>query len=403
MLLNIAWRNLWRSPYRSLLIIFSVVLGLWSGVMINAIYFGMGKGRMEVAIRKEVSHIQIHHPEFTLEDGQKYFLDIKNAEKELSGDDRIEAFSLRSIGNAMIANASSTRGVVLRGVDPEAEAATRRLKEMVVEGDYLDTTIHNELLIGQRLADRMNLYNGDKVVLTMTDTANEITAASFRVSGFYRSSNAPMDERNVYLLKSDLDDLLLTHGAFHEAAVLLSSDDSLDASYQDISRAFPNAKVETWKTISPETAYVIDVLDQFALVFMSIILLALAFGIINTMLMAVLERRRELGMLMAVGMNKLRVFAMVVYETLLLTMVGMPIGLGLAWLTVNSLKKSGIDMSALSGDSLEEFGYSSVIYPYWPADNIMQTVLLVFIAAIISSIFPSWKALRLRPVEAIRN
>ncbi|MEZ4920492.1 MAG: FtsX-like permease family protein [Saprospiraceae bacterium] len=108
-------------------------------------------------------------------------------------------------------------------------------------------------------------------------------------------------------------------------------------------------KVETWKTISPETAYVITSLDAFAMVFMVIILLALAFGIVNTMLMAVLERRRELGMLMAVGMSKTRVFFMVLWETILLSVVGMPIGLLAAWFSVKLLAKTGIDMSAYDG------------------------------------------------------
>ncbi|MEZ4920490.1 MAG: hypothetical protein R2792_15410 [Saprospiraceae bacterium] len=119
MIFSIAWRNLWRSPYRSLLIIFSVVLGLWSGVMINAIYYGMGIGRMDMAIRQEVSHIQIHHPEYGADEEQAHLMSESRLLPVLSSDARIEAFSFRTCSNAMLANAAGTRGVTVRGVYPE--------------------------------------------------------------------------------------------------------------------------------------------------------------------------------------------------------------------------------------------------------------------------------------------
>ncbi|MCB0474456.1 MAG: ABC transporter permease, partial [Flavobacteriaceae bacterium] len=208
---------------------------------------------------------------------------------------------------------------------------------------------------------------------------------------------------NVFVRKTDLDRLIGTDGRAHEAAILLHRDDDLDPVFQQLKQALPQLQIERWQEISPETALVLSSLDTYSLVFIFIILLALSFGIINTMLMAVLERTREIGMLMAVGMNKLRVFGMVVLETIMLAVIGAPAGLLAAWLTTLWLGHTGINLGAIMGESLRDFGYAPVIYPVLPWHNVVQTMQLVLLTAVVAAIFPALKALRLKPVEAIRT
>ncbi|MEO1450144.1 MAG: FtsX-like permease family protein, partial [Bacteroidota bacterium] len=145
-------------------------------------------------------------------------------------------------------------------------------------------------------------------------------------------------------------------------------------------------------------------MDQFMWIFVGIIVLALTFSIINTMLMAVLERTHELGMLMAVGMNKARVFGMIMLETIFLSMVGVPIGLIAAWGSITWLSGvgRGLDLSAFS-EGLSEFGMSSVIQPQLDSHFYWQVMLLVAIASILAAVYPALRALKLKPVEAIRS
>ena len=133
-----------------------------------------------------------------------------------------------------------------------------------------------------------------------------------------------------------------------------------------------------------------------------IFMLALIFGIINTMLMAVLERIKELGMLMAVGMNKMNVFFMVVLETIFIALIGAPIGMLLGLMTTSYLHRVGIDLSNWS-KALEEFGMSDVVRPSLNTETFMIIVLAVVITAILASVYPALKAIRLRPVEALRK
>jgi ABC-type lipoprotein release transport system permease subunit len=160
-------------------------------------------------------------------------------------------------------------------------------------------------------------------------------------------------------------------------------------------------QTETWQEIAPELGYADEMMKQILYIIIGIILLALSFGIINTMLMAVLERKRELGMLMSVGMNKTKVFTMIVVETLFISLVGGPLGVLLGFVTITYFGSAGIDLSVV-GKGLEEFGISTMIYPKLESSFYLNVTIMVMIAALLASIYPAIKALQLKPAEAVR-
>ena len=161
-------------------------------------------------------------------------------------------------------------------------------------------------------------------------------------------------------------------------------------------------KIKDWKKIAPELAYADEVMETWLFLIMIIIMLALIFGIINTMLMAVFERRKELGMLMAIGMNKSKGFTLILVETFFLSLIGAPIGMLLGALTINLTSETGIDLSIV-GDGLQSVGLSNIIYPIIEPKFYFLTGILVFLFTLIAAIYPSKKALKLKPTEAIRT
>ena len=154
--------------------------------------------------------------------------------------------------------------------------------------------------------------------------------------------------------------------------------------------------------ISPELNLFNEQMSSSTGIITAIIMLALIFGIINTMLMAVLERTKELGMLMAIGMNKGKVFLTIVFETLLLSMIGAPIGMLLGWLTIMATNRTGIDLTSYQ-KGLEQFNMSGMVYPSLTPDTYVTVAFAVFITALLASIYPARKAVKLRPVEAMRK
>ena len=201
--------------------------------------------------------------------------------------------------------------------------------------------------------------------------------------------------------KEDLQKVLGKGQAIHEIGIICNAFEDATKVAQGINTFSPKNKAETWGEIAPELGYAQEMMSGIIYIFMSIILVALSFGIINTMLMAVLERKRELGMLMSVGMNKRKVFYMVIFETLFISFVAAPAGIIISYLMISYFGTHGIDLSAV-GEGLEELGIGTRVFTQLPVEHYINISLLTFFLTFLSSIIPARRALKLDPAEAVR-
>jgi len=399
-----AWRNIWRNKMRSLVIMFSITVGLFAGIDILALYRGMINARIRTVIDAEVGHLQIHDARFTQDYDPKFI--VSNGPEALYAIRKlpaVKAAAARSVSFGMLATATGSSGVQINGILLEQENELSQLDKKITEGNLLNNARKNEVLIGKKLAKKMKLKCRSKLVLTFTDTTGGIVSGAFRVAGIYQSANAPLDERNVYIRMVDMNSLLNIGASFHEIAVLLKKDDALPSTQRSLEQLFPRYKIENWKEISPETDLLVKTTNQLSFILMAIIMLALAFGIINTMLMAILERTREIGMMVALGTTKIKIFLMVLLETTFLTLAGAPLGILIGWMLTEYYAKHGLDLSGMGREMMSSFGYSTTIYPEFPSDKFVGVLLIVFATAIVSSLLPAKKALQLQPVQALRR
>jgi ABC-type antimicrobial peptide transport system permease subunit len=166
---------------------------------------------------------------------------------------------------------------------------------------------------------------------------------------------------------------------------------------------FPSLSVQDWGEINPTLLMSLEWMSMYGIIVVAIFLLALSFGIINTMLMAVLERTRELGMLGAIGMSKGRIFRMIMLETVFLTLLGSVAGVVLGAAVIAPSMQSGIDLSFMMEDMFEDYGFGSIVYPILDVQMFLQILVLVMLAGILSAIYPARKALKLKSLEAIRK
>ncbi len=402
-IITISWRNVWRNKSRSITILLAIAFGLWGGIFATSISAGMMNQRFRTSIEMQVSHLQIHNPQFLKDDNVKF--SIPRAEAiiaHLNADTTVKAFSARTISNGMLSTATLTKGIKILGVDAIHEAVTTQLSTCVIEGNYLSDKGRNPVLIGQKLADKLKLEIGSRVVMTFTDLEGEIVSASFRVEAIYRTSNTMLDETRAYVRQQDLQNLI---GAeiVNEIAVLLKDIDGVNPYISHLKAEFPENEIRSWGQISPDLLYMNEMAGETLLVLLVIIMLALAFGLLNTMLMTVFERTRELGMLMAVGMNKTKVFIMILLETAFLTITGAIAGGILSAVTIYLTGRTGIDLSSVGGDSLNDYGIDSMVYPALFPGFFTDILVLVLLTSILSAVYPAYKALKLKPSEAIRK
>jgi len=403
MLFKIAWRNIWRNHTRSLVVIAAVAVGLFAGMFMIAFFQGAVKQEIDSTVETQLSHLQFHNPAFIDDKDANYTIYNGRAIIDiLKRDINVKAVSGRVITTGMISSSSTAAGVEIHGIIPGDEKTISSISQDIVEGTYFTGLKKNEIVIGKKLSEKLGVKLHNKIVLTFQSKSGDLTAGSFRIAGIFRSRNSTFDEITVFTQFGDLAALLGTGNEVHEIAVILKDGQKVEQVTKMYKKAYPLLLVQTWKELSPQIALLTGVMDQMMYIIIGIILLALMFGIINTMLMAVLERQREFGMLMAIGMNKPRVFFMILLESVMLTCAGIPAGILLAIGTVGYLSKHGIDLSSIS-KALSQFGFSNIIYPDLQHSVFLPIILMTAFTAVLSAIYPAIKALRFKPAEAIHK
>ncbi len=403
MLWSLSWKNVWRNKLRSSVVIVAIALGIFAGVFLIAFMNGMVEERIETVIRTEISHIQIHQPGF--QENIDFSLKMNNADslvEEIEHVTHVTAVSKRIVISSLVASAEANTGVKIMGIIPEKEMNVTDISTKIIEGNYFDDR-KNAVVIGKKLAEKLKVSLNKKIIITLQDINTNITSGAFRVSGIFETDNYLYDQATIFVRYSDLCLLTGLSGTeAHEIAVLLDDNKNLETVKQSLIKMFPEPDIQKWTEISPEAGYLESAMGQYAFIFMIVILLALCFGIINTMLMVVLERVRELGMLMAIGMSKLRIFFMIMLETVYLSLTGGAIGMIVGYLISKHLERVGVDLYFWK-EAYSSMGYSSFVYPQIDLPIMAFIAVMVIIAGIISAVYPAVKALRLNPAEATRT
>ena len=402
-LIKIAWRNIWRNKLRSLVVIISIIFGLLGGIIMIAMSYGLNEERMNNAVDTYLSHIQIHNNSFSEDYNIKHTIDNLNLiEEALNNDERVISYTKRIVLNGMLSNSNGSYGIQVKGVDPDTEIKVTNTYDKIIDGEYFKSKRDNTILVGKKLADRLNLKLKSKVVITFQDENYELTSLLFRVEGIFRSGNSRYDETNVFVKNISIIKNLPRFNGYHEIPILLNDINLRGEVKKDLIPISTNNIVEGWDDISKELAYANEMLAAVLYIFMMIILSGLSFGVINTMLMAILERKKEIGMLMSIGMDRYKIFLMISMETIFLSMIALPFGLILSYVIVEYYSVVGIDLSIVEA-GLENFGVGTRLYFKVPNEEYFIVSFMVLIISIVSSIFPSIRALKINPVEATKT
>lgn len=405
MILFIAWRNIWRNKLRSLVVILAVTLGLFGTLFMIAMSNGMVVQKIDASINNELAHIQIHDTAFIQDPSLHFFIENSDQiEQEILQIPGVKSVCSRIKAMAMASTAATGAGIMVNAIDPEKEKMVSEIHRYIIEGDYFEKESRSApIVISKKLSTKLKAKLGSKIVITIQHTSGELAYGLFRVSGIYKTANDLFDEPNIFIRKTDLAALTgFSSGNASEIAILLDDTEMTDLTAGLIREKHPLLSVLSWKELEPLLAGMSSMIDQMAYLLLIIILIAMAFGIINTMMMSVLERTRELGMLMAVGMNRGKVFTMIMMETVFLALVGTAAGIVMSAVTIHYTGISGINFSKWT-EGFESWGYSAMIYPSLYTRFYFGMTVLVIITAILSSIYPARKALKFNPAAAVRQ
>lgn len=406
MVLKIAWRNIWRNPWRSAIVLLAITFGLWGSNLISALANGMVLGQIGTAINSEVAHITLQEKNYPLQEELKYNFEQDQVEEKLDQLPEDVEYSHRVVVAGMLSSAGSIQGLTFLGINPETEKSVVDIHQHIVKGNYFDSlTSASPILISQKTADDLKVKLNSKLVANFPDVNNEVVYGLFRVIGIYKTNNQPYDEQNAFVLHHDLSAMLhLDSNLVQSTLVKHVNTDDLDVRSlkQKVEELLPGYSVQSWEDLKPELVISRDMMAKYMYIVLIIVLVALVFVIVNSMLMVILERTKEIGTLRALGMNKTKVVLMIFYETVIQSMLGGVLGTLFSYIVVQYFQMNGLQFDSVS-KGLEAYGYPSVFYPYLPLESYIVSIVLVFITALLSSIPPVRRALKLNPSTAIRS
>lgn len=403
---QMAWRNVWRYRRRSLLTILTIALGLAFNILMRGIGDGFHEQMVDNSVRAGIGHIEIHHSGYQHDPALlKTLADPALVRKVVPQTPHLRGFSFRVLGDGLASTAENSTGVRIIGIDPAAERTVSTIDRAIIAGGFLDKGTSRPILIGERLSQSLSAHLHDKIVLLVQAADGSMGAQLFRVAGIFRSGSPDLDRGVVYLLRQDAQSLFALGDRVTEAALLLDSSQAVADAEQFLNQRLAGTPVEVlpWYVVEPFLRQFIDLDDAFFYVIVLILFIVISVGILNTVMMSVLERVREFGVMMALGTKPGQIVRLVMQESAALAVVAVAVGAVLGSVATILFAYYGIDLSHYAAGASALGITTTVIHPELTLRNLVVSDLSVMIVVLTVALYPAIKAAGLRPVEAIRH
>lgn len=406
MYLQLAWRNIWRNPRRTLVIMTAVIIGIWSMVFLGALMRGMVVSMLENGKATLTGDIQIHQLGFRLDPSIELTMTHPDALRSILEQtlppgsiitDRIRV-------SAVISNARHSQGITLAGIAPRSEARISFIGNPLAQGTYLEENDMRGILVGQALLDLFETEPGKKLILTSRDALGGIASRAFIIRGVFNAEMEDTEKSTAFVSLAAAQAMLRAGSGISEAAILLPGGmDAPTVAARLKENLDPAAyEIHTWQELLPMLSSYLDMFDGFMYIWFLVIFVAMGFGIVNTTLMAVFERIREFGLLKSLGMKPFRIIVSVLTESFLLLVMGIAAGNILGILSISALADTGIDLRAFARGA-QHFNVPRIIFPSLEFRDLAVANLTVMLLGLLVCLYPAIKAARITPVEAMRT
>ncbi|MBU0516867.1 MAG: ABC transporter permease [Proteobacteria bacterium] len=407
-MIRLAWRSIWRKRWRTLITVGSIGLGLSVAVFFIALGEGIYAQLIDDVVRMQAGHLTCEHPDYRRAPAVDLYLrDVTGLRSKIDALPRVEQTKLIVLGQGVARTARTAAGVSIMGVEPAVEHRTSLLARRIVAGRYLRAGDRARVVIGAKLAERLRLRVGRKLVLMTNDAKGKLVQRLARVVGVFRTGSVEMD---AYFIQAPLGYARRLFGLPADAAtqlgVILRRPEDQDRVKVTIARMVRGRRVEVyaWEEILPELASYIRLDWGSNIVFQALLMILILFTIFNTILMSVLDRRREFAVLLAVGTPPSLLRRQVFCETALIGLIGCALGVLVGGLGAWAVQVWGLDLSALTSGELDVsgFAFSSTIRAKVTPGLLLTTAGGVWLITLGLSLIPMRRLGRLSLVDELR-
>jgi ABC-type lipoprotein release transport system permease subunit len=409
---RMAWRNIWRNPRRTVLTILAVAFACVLLVFMLSFQFGSYETMINASVRIHTGHLQVQAEGYRENrEMRRVIADPAPVRKALDGIAAVEAHAARARAFALVSSEDRTYGVMVEGIDPDAEARVSTLEDIVRQGRYLKAVPEEgglpEALLGHLLARNLDVCVGDELTVLGQGRDGSIAATVLRVAGIYNSGADDFDRRAVQMPLAAFQEVFAMGPAVHEIVIVGRRLADAPAVRRALEKRLEGVDAEhplvvlDWEALMPGLRQAIDMDLASGAVFYLILVMVVAFSILNTFLMAILERTREFGIMMAMGTRPGRLTRLVLTESAGMTLIGVLSGIFLGCLVTWYFTLHGIDLG--SAEISRQFGIPSTLYPRLSLLSITAGPLVVLAVTLLAALYPALKVHRLEPAQAMQS
>jgi len=411
------WRNLMRNKRRTFFTILAIAVGVMSLVFARSYIKGIINTANDAMIKTEIGHVKIAHKEYLRLDRimpKEYLVrDLSSLRTRLEAIPGLVSMNERIKFHVLLSHGNINEPAVAIGFDPIREDRNMELSKTIVEGNYFENSHWGlELVIGKKLAEKMKVTVNDELLLVTTDVNYSTYALPFKVIGIFETGFASMDKHLLYIPLPKAQEMLDCGDAAHEVLVFIEdpakSWETCEKIENILSQKDPDHSIQVMPWQKNDLIELLPTVSGIYDIVIGIIMFIVALVILNTMLMAVMERYHEIGVIKALGFKNREVFGMILVEAFYLGIIGSIIG-GISGGTLSALvEKTGIDFNQMTGGMMEKIDipvpfFGNIIYPDFTFAILIGSILFGIVVAMIAVLYPAFKSSKMLPVEAFRS
>jgi ABC-type lipoprotein release transport system permease subunit len=402
-----AWRNVWRNPRRTILTVCAITFASVLLVFMLSFQFGSYETMINTSVKISTGHLQVQAEKYHEKKSIRFVIPEPQVIADIVDQiPEVAAYTFRGQAFSLISSKNRTYGVVVTGIDPQKEVNVSRLKKLVREGNFLSANDVNQAVVGKLLAKNLRVTIGDELTLLGQGRDGSIAATVVPVKGIFSSGINEFDRSAIQIPLAVFQDTFSMDDAVHEVVVIgksLSDVPKIKAKIQAALTALNNdksLKTLDWQELMPGLRQAIEMDLVSGLIFYGLLIIVVAFSILNTFLMAIFERTREFGVMMAIGTTPRRLTKVLLIESMAMTAIGIIAGILIGMGVTYYFQINGIDFSGGS-ELLNQFGITGRMYPKLSFLSVSIGPFMVLFFTFIAALYPALKVRRLLPVEAM--
>ena len=399
LLFQLSIRNLLRNKRRNAMLLVAIAVAVAGVNASNTLLRGYQYGMLESAINNLTGHVKVMAEGYVDDPNVKHSFKLNSEQLPQLPAGMVVGWADRLRVPAVIMSERETRGIELVGVDPTKETISF-IGEAKIEGDFLQGADDGRVLVGKELARQLQTAVGRRLVLIAQGADGLNRERGYRIAGTYDAEGTGLEKNFVFVGLNSLQALLETD-AVTELSVRVDREEQRLPAKSALRAAFPDLQVKDWRELDPQVAEMFKFADASLFIWFFLMMGALTFGLVNSLIAAVMERVKELGMMRALGMQNSTVLVQVVLESIILMTVGVVLGTGISLLIYWSIA-DGIDLSAYA-EGAEMVGVSSILQPVLLSEDVFLVAVMSIILGILASFYPAWRVIKIRPLDALRR